>query len=216
MISYEETIEKVKDIISQELGNKKVLEQDIAAALEIDYTAFRKNKNRNQTIPFYPIMQFLAKRKISINYFFFSQLPESLIDTTSQYVLLKYNQSTFRAGTDKKEAIEKYNYIILDKMFVNYLDIDHTSTELIIVTGNSMQPTIKNETIVFIDKSKIDHNNIEGIYAFGNNTGLYVKRIKEIDSKYHIVSDNKKYDTVIVKKEDINIIGKVTGQLGKL
>lgn len=55
-------------------------------------TVLDKLKKRG-TIPYYEIMQFLAKKQILINWFFFGQLPESLIDTTDKFVLLKY-QST--------------------------------------------------------------------------------------------------------------------------
>ena len=96
MLLYNEIIEKLKDILSQELGNKKIFDKDIAAALEIDYNKFRQQKYRNIYIPYPEIMKFLAKRNISINWFFFNQLPESLIDSTSNYIT--ENRCTARPG----------------------------------------------------------------------------------------------------------------------
>ena len=49
MQNYNEILEKIKDIFSQELGNKKILDKNIAAALEINYDNFRKQKARNKT-----------------------------------------------------------------------------------------------------------------------------------------------------------------------
>ena len=95
MSNYNEIIEKIKDIISQELGNKKVLDKDIAAALEINYDNFRKQKARNK-IPYFEIMSFLAIRNISINWFFFNQLPESLIENTSNYIILHISEYSDR------------------------------------------------------------------------------------------------------------------------
>ncbi|MGB6329659.1 MAG: hypothetical protein WBF48_12110 [Halarcobacter sp.] len=79
MIRYPEVLDKLKDIISQELGNKRIYDKDIATALELNYNNFRKAKARG-SIPYYEIMSFLAKRNISINWFFFNQLPESLVE----------------------------------------------------------------------------------------------------------------------------------------
>src|SRR5574343_611713 len=99
MRDFKEIIEKLKDILSKELGNVIIKDKDIAKALYIDYNVFRKNKQHNK-IPYFQIMQFLAKRNISINYFFFNQLPESLIEPTSKYIILKYYSNiTSSAGT---------------------------------------------------------------------------------------------------------------------
>lgn len=212
-MQFHEIIEKLKDILSQELSNRKVLDQDIADALGLDRTIFRKQKSRN-SVPYFEIMQFLAKRKISINWFFFSQLPESLVDTTSNCVLLKYNNSTFKAGTPENSIESKYSYIILDNLFVTYLDIDHKTTELIIVTGDSMHPTIKDNTMVFIDKNINDE--IDGIYAFETPQGLFVKRLEIHDGIYKVISDNKEYEVQYSLGKDLTIIGKVSGQLARV
>ena len=85
MQNYNEILEKLKDILSKELDNKKVFDKDIAQAISINYDIFRKAKQYNR-VPYWEIMQFLAKRNISINWFFFNQLPESLIENTSNKV----------------------------------------------------------------------------------------------------------------------------------
>jgi hypothetical protein len=40
MNNYNEILEKLKDILSQELGNKKLFNKDIAKALNIKYDSF--------------------------------------------------------------------------------------------------------------------------------------------------------------------------------
>ena len=92
MQNYNEILEKIKDTLSQELGNKKIFDKYIASVLGINYDNFRKQKARG-SIPYYEIMSFLAKRNISINWFFFNQLPESLIENTSNYIILKYQKN---------------------------------------------------------------------------------------------------------------------------
>ena len=213
MINYSKILEKIKDILSKELSNRKVLDQDVADALGLNRVIFRKQKSRN-SIPYPEIMQFLAKRNISINWFFFGQLPESLVASTSNYVLLKYNNSTFKAGTAEENIESKYSYVILDNLFVKYLNIDHETTELIIVTGDSMEPTIKDNTMVFIDKKIEDE--VNGIYAFETPQGLFVKRLELHDGIYKVISDNDEYEVQYSLGGDLTIIGKVSGQLSKV
>ena len=67
MQNYNEILEKIKDILSQELGNKKIFDKDIATALNINYDNFRKQKARG-SIPYYEIMNFLAKRNIFVKF----------------------------------------------------------------------------------------------------------------------------------------------------
>ena len=100
MLSYREIIEKIKDILSKEQKDKTIFDKDVAQALNIEYNRFRQQKYRDIYIPYLNIMQFLAKRNLSINYFFFNQLPESLIENTSKYIILKYHSNiTSSAGT---------------------------------------------------------------------------------------------------------------------
>ncbi len=210
---FNEILEKLKDILSKELVDKKVSDKDVAAALGVDYDSFRQAKRRG-AIYYYEIMQFLAKRNISINWFFFGQLPETLVDATSSYVLLKYNHTEYKAGTEHEKDMPQYSYIIVDKMFIDYLNINHTNTEIIIVTGDSMQPTIKDDTIVFIDKNI--NEPIEGIYAFEAPQGLFVKRLEVEGGMYKVISDNDEYEMHCVPMDEIRVVGKVVGQLGKV
>ena len=56
---------------------------------------------------------------------------------------------------------------------------------------------------IFIDKTKKDANK-DGIYAFVNENGLFVKRIqRRVDGGLDIISDNKEYPMQIASKSDI-------------
>ncbi|WP_419782377.1 hypothetical protein [Malaciobacter marinus] len=85
MQNYNEIINKLKDILSKELGNKKVFDKDIAKVLDINYDTFRKQKQYNK-VPYYEIISFLAKRNIYINWFFFNQLLKRLICIMIKYI----------------------------------------------------------------------------------------------------------------------------------
>ena len=208
MSNYNEIIEKIKDIISQELGNKKVLDKDIAAALEINYDNFRKQKARNK-IPYFEIMSFLAIRNISINWFFFNQLPESLIENTSNYIILKYQKNII--GSAGGGAI---NYeinpepLIIDKQLLDYINSNYKYTEVLQVFGESMEPDIKDGSLVFVDKSKKDINE-KDIFLVNINGEIFIKRINIKEDDFILKSFNQNY--IDLKVENLIVIGKVKG-----
>lgn len=67
-----EILNRLKDLFSQEVGDRKIFDKNIAQVLWLKYDTFRKKKSRGD-ISYFEIMGFLAKRK-SINWFFFNQL----------------------------------------------------------------------------------------------------------------------------------------------
>lgn len=215
MQNYNEIIEKIKDILSQEIGNKKVFDKDIAASLEINYQNFRKLKERG-SIPYYEIMSFLAKRNISINWFFFNQLPESLIENTSNYIILKYQKNII--GSAGGGAI---NYeinpepLIIDKQFLDYINTSYKYTEVIQVFGESMEPDVKDGSLIFVDKSKKDIND-KAIYLINTIDGVFVKSIKVNNDKVILKSNNLNYKDLVFNINKIVVIGKVCGVLIKI
>jgi DNA-binding Xre family transcriptional regulator len=60
-MDFEKIIEKIKDIISTEIGNRKVLNKDVANALGITPENLSILKKRNK-IPFKEIALFLKKK----------------------------------------------------------------------------------------------------------------------------------------------------------
>ncbi|MGD9623836.1 MAG: helix-turn-helix transcriptional regulator [Arcobacter sp.] len=212
MRNYNEILEKIKDILSQELGNKKIFDKDISIALNINYNNFRKQKARN-SIPYYEIMSFLAKRNISINWFFFNQLPESLIENTSNYIILKYQKNVI--GSAGGGAI---NYeinpepLIIDKQLLDHINCSYKYTEVLQVFGESMEPDIKDGSLIFVDKSKKEIDN-KGIYVINTKDGLYIKLIKVNNDKVILKSNNPNFSDLIYNISDMNVIGKVCGVL---
>ncbi len=212
---YNEILEKLKDILSKELDNKKVFDKDIAQALNINYDVFRKAKQYNR-VPYWEIMQFLAKRNISINWFFFNQLPESLIENTSNYIILKYQKNII--GSAGGGAI---NYeinpepLIIDKQILDYINSSYKYTEVLQVFGESMEPDIKDGSLIFVDKSKKDIND-KDIYLINTNDGLYIKCIKVENDKVILQSINSLFNDISLYIDDVDIVGKVCGILLKV
>jgi len=213
MQNYNEILEKIKDILSQEIGNKKIFDKDIATALNINYDNFRKQKERN-SIPYYEIMSFLAIRNISINWFFFNQLPESLIENTSNYIILKYQKNIIgSAGAGAINYSINTKPLIIDKELLNYINSSYKFTEIIKVFGDSMSPIIKDNSLIFIDTSIKDIKD-KHIYVLNINGEIFVKQIIIRKDYYHLKSINIDYEDI--KVNDLVLIGKVTGVFNRI
>jgi len=77
-------------------------------------------------VSYYEIMTFLAKRNISINWFFFNQLPESLIEATSNYIILKYQRNIITsAGGGAINYQEDFEQLIIDKELLDYMNTNY-------------------------------------------------------------------------------------------
>ncbi|KLE08084.1 repressor [Aliarcobacter butzleri L354] len=214
MQNYNEIIEKLKDILSKELDNKKVFDKDIAQALNISYDVFRKAKQYNR-VPYWEIMQFLAKRNISINWFFFNQLPESLIENTSNYIILKYQKNIIgSAGGGAINYEINTEPLMIDKQILNYINSNYKYTEVLQAFGESMEPDIKDESLIFVDKSKKDIND-KDIFLINTADGLYVKHIKVNNDKVILKSNNQTFNDIKLDIDEVDIIGKVCGILIK-
>jgi repressor LexA len=213
MQNYNEIIEKIKDILSQELGNKKIFDKDIAIALDINYDNFRKQKARS-SIPYYEIMSFLAKRNISINWFFFNQLPESLIENTSNYIILKYQKNVIgSAGGGAINYEINTEPLIIDKQLLDHINSSYKYTEVLQVFGESMNPLIKHNSLIFIDTSIKDIKD-KNVYVVNVTGEIFIKQIIIKKDCYHLKSSNPHYEDIKVK--DLVVIGKVTGVFNKI
>ncbi|MBL3519957.1 helix-turn-helix transcriptional regulator [Arcobacter lanthieri] len=215
MFMVEEIINKLKTIISTDEKNKKVFDKDVAKSLELSQANFATMKNRGK-IPYSNILNFCAKRKISINWLLFNQNPDSLIDSTDRYWIKYYPSVSVSAGGGAYENEDEFESLELPSYFVNMLGGKENlkNIDAINVVGDSMEPTLNSDNIIFIDKTK---NNIsrDGIYAFTTIHGLFVKRIqKRVDGKLDIISDNKDYPLQILNKEELDILGKVISSFG--
>lgn len=63
-------IDNIKDVLSVELGERRVFDKDVAEALGLSRESLSHLKRRN-SIPYEAIAYFCAKREISINWILF-------------------------------------------------------------------------------------------------------------------------------------------------
>lgn len=86
-----------------------------------------------------------------------------------------------------------------------------SGVKVINVRGDSMSPTIEPGDLLFVDVS-INEFDGDGIYTFGFDGKIYVKRLQMIPDQLLVISDNPKYREWSISKENeyrFYIYGKV-------
>ena len=215
MLIVSEIIDKLKDILSADGVNGKVFDKDVANSLELSQANFATMKNRGK-IPYSNILNFCAKKKISINWLLYNQNPGSLVDSTDKYWIKYFPEINVSAGGGAYENNDNFESLEVPTYFVKRLGGKENlkNIDAINVVGDSMEPTLNDDNIIFLDKTKSDCTR-DGIYAFTTTHGLFVKRIqKRVDGKLDIISDNKDYPSQILSNKDIKIIGKIISSFG--
>lgn len=217
MLIVSEIIDKLKDILSADGVNGKIFDKDVANSLELSQANFATMKNRGK-IPYSNILNFCAKKKISINWLLYNQNPGSLVDSTDKYWIKYFPEISVSAGGGAYENNDDFESLEVPTYFINSLGGKENlrNIDAINVVGDSMEPTLNDNNIIFLDKSKNDCSR-DGIYAFTTIHGLFVKRIqKRVDGKLDIISDNKDYPSQVLSNKDIKIMGKVISSFGSV
>ena len=217
MIEVSDMIEKLKDVLSKQVDDGKIYDKDVATALEISQANFATMKTRNK-IPFGSVLDFCALKKISINWLLYGQDPSSLIDSTDKYWIRYYPGIAMSAGGGGSMEAEDYEKLDIPDYFVKMMGGKDMVKiiEAINVTGESMEPTLNDGDIIFVDISKNCYAK-DGIYAICTDDGLLVKRIqKRADGMYDIISDNNVFQNQTINKSELTIYGKVISSFGSV
>jgi hypothetical protein len=223
MNGFNEIIEKIKDVISNETDSGKVFDKDVAAELGISQATFATMKKRG-AIPYKELMEFCARRKLSINWLFFDQSAGMLVEETEKFFRVKYYSSVRASAGGGAEGFgEEFDVITVDKKLIQSFFPDLSEDELsskeidaIHVDGESMEPTIKNGSIIFVDKTKRDIRR-DGIFIVSTPGGLFIKRLnRKVDGSIELISDNELYSPEILAPDEVRVVGKVIGGVEKL
>ena len=217
MLILSDIIEKLKDVISESIPGKKVFDKDVANALKIPQSTFATMKKRN-SIPYEEILEFCALRKISLNWLFFDQAVDMLKEETEKFFHIRYF-SDIRASAGGGADVFDDNYEMLaidEKVMRNMVGFGNTDLEAIHVDGESMEPTLQNGSIVFVDRTQTNINK-DGIFIAATTAGLFIKRIRQrADGMVELISDNKNYSPEVFTPEEVSIVGKVVGNIESL
>ncbi len=217
MMNLGEIIEKLKDVISETKIAGKVFDKDVATALNIPQATFATMKKRN-SIPYEEILEFCALKKISVNWLFFDQAVDMLKAETEKFFQVRYfSDIRASAGGGAEIFDEGYETISIDeKIMHNMVGMGSTELEAIHVDGESMEPTLQDGSIVFVDRSQTNINK-NGIFIASTTTGLFIKRIQQrADGMVELISDNSVYPPQAIHPDEITIVGKVVGNIESL
>ncbi len=215
MFKFKEMLPKIKDVISQDLGDARVFDKDVADALGINQLTFATMKNRGK-IPFEEVLNFCAQKKISINWLFYDQATRSLEAQTEKYANVRYFTDVYAsAGGGAFNYDAKHDNIMLDEHMILKLGGGREMKNIhsINVMGDSMEPTFKDGDIIFINRTQDDIRK-GGVFVVTTPTGLFVKRLLlKSDGQIDMISDNLQYSVESVDPYSIEIVGKVVGSM---
>jgi len=216
MNKLSEIVEEIKSIISNDFNGKKIFDKDVADVLGISQMNFATMKKREK-IPYLELLDFCATKSISINWLLYGQSPESLIEATNRFFMVKYfSEAHASAGGGGEIDSEEAEELEIPERFVAMLggEKELRHIEAINVSGDSMEPTFSYNDIVFINRDKIDLGR-GGIFTIRTEAGLFIKRVqKRIDGKVDIISDNEVYSTQTLDPREIEVLGRVVSRFG--
>ncbi|MFT7824207.1 MAG: LexA family transcriptional regulator [Sulfurimonas sp.] len=217
MVFLSEIIEKLKDVISESVPGKKVFDKDVAQALNIPQSTFATMKKRN-SVPYEEILEFCALKKISVNWLFFDQAVDMLKEETEKFFHVRYfSDIRASAGGGAEVFDENFETITVDETVMrNMVGVGNTDLEAIHVDGESMEPTLQDGSIVFVDRTQ-NNINKDGIFIAATTAGLFIKRIRQrADGMVELISDNKNYSPEVLSPDEVSIVGKVVGNIESL
>ena len=216
-INFTEVMERVSIIMEKHLSVVPY-DKNIANELGLSPTQFANNKKRNK-IPYFEIARFCDKHQITINWILLGKSNMKLIEREENIYKIRLteniNASCGGGGFCEEEVEIKYIYI--DKHSIEKLGITNVNNiEAIHTVGESMYPTVKEDSTVLIDKT-VNTLKSGGVYAVNTISGLFIKRLAiNPNGGIDLISDNKLYDTVTMPSEEMTIVGKVVGSLEKI
>ncbi|WP_456453190.1 S24 family peptidase [Hydrogenimonas sp.] len=217
MLPFDEVLVRLKDIVSSEVGERRVLDKDVAEALGIAPSYFAVLKKRG-TIPFGPIADFCAKRKISINWLLYDQAPRSLEESTEKYATIRYfRRINASAGDGALNWEERYETIRIDEAMVKLLGgrnhLKHI--DALEVRGDSMEPLLRSGDLVAVDRSRREVK--EGsVYVLRIGEELFIKQVwREKEKGLACVSLNPAYPVIHADPSEVHIVGEAVAVMQK-
>lgn len=160
--------------------------------------------------PISAIEQLASLYKISSQYLIFGEQSGGSIrhDTVAandeNYQDIPIYDLAASAGTGRLVADEHItNYLKFPNWWFNERGLQHTNVVGLYTKGDSMEPTIPDNSLLLIDQSKTYLSDGK-VYVLRVDDELYVKRIKRIlGGGLELISDNPDYRTKVLEKEDL-------------
>ena len=133
---------------------------------------------------------------------------EPRLDLDDDCVYVKfYEDIKASAGCGVDNHCEGYELVKIDRKLLNP-KVNPAKHHAIRASGDSMEPTIKDGDVIFVEPFVGDFAN-NRVYIIKRQDDVFVKRLKKEPTGYEIISDNPDYLPCKLKNDEIQIIGKV-------
>lgn len=216
-MNFDDVMERVATVLERKTG-KKVYDKEIAEALGMKAPNYTNAKNRN-SVPIAKVAEFCAVNLVSINWVLYEQDTNMFDDNTDDIFKIAFFSNINGGGGG--EAInnddDEIEYLTLDRRSAERIGISNLKdVEAINLTGDSMEPTLKDGSIIVIDRTQIDITG-GGIFAVNTPSGLSIKRVSlNPTGGLILISENKLYPDSHITEDEATILGKVVGSMEKL
>lgn len=215
-MNFTDVMDRVATVLERKTG-KKVYDKEIGEALGIKAPNFANAKKRN-SVPVSKVAEFCAKNKVSINWVLYEQSTAMFEDNTDDIFKITFLKNI--NGSGGGEGIndnEKVEYLTLDRKSAERIGISNLkNVEAINLMGDSMEPSLKDGSIIVIDRTKTDISG-GGIFAVNTPNGLTIKRVAiNPAGGVDLISENKSYAISTLTTGEVTILGKVVGALEKM
>jgi len=215
-MNHEEVLERLSEVVEGAIG-RKPYDKEIAKEIGMS-PAHYSNMKKKKKLPLENIANYCALKRVSISWLLYEQSSQMLADSSGDVLKIPYlDQINGSAGGGAFNENEDFTYLSLDSTYVKLLGIGSgDQIEAINLTGESMEPTLKEGSIVLIDKKKDQVTN-GGIFALNVGGHLFIKRVSlNTSGGLDLISDNSIIPIEKVSLEDVFVAGKVIGALERI
>jgi len=211
---FEEIMQRIATIMEINQGSMPY-DKEIAYELGLSQTQYANDKKRN-TIPYEEIVKLCERYSITINWVILGNSSMKLIHREEEVYKIRFieNLNASCGGGGYYDENPQPKEICIDKKTANLMGVFKPENfHAINIIGDSMRPTIEDNSIVLVDITKVTLEG-SGIYVINTTTGLFVKRVhKNPNGTIELLSDNRHYPSIPMAQEEINIVGRVVASL---
>ncbi|ODP36696.1 S24 family peptidase [Sphingomonas turrisvirgatae] len=113
------------------------------------------------------------------------------------------------AGPGRAVDAERRSEMLLDPGLLRRLGVRPDTASTLRVEGASMEPNLFDGDEILVDRARRTLGPRAGIFVFRRDGLLSVKRLRAIGQEVEVVSDNPRFETLVVPAGAIDVIGRV-------
>lgn len=184
----------------------------LASALTMSQSNLTKIENGALSLKYEDAEKVAERYHVSVTYVM-GKSDEAIADINPSFAVIEIIDAAASCG----KGIENFNPVVIGKQFITLASLKELTAsapeniKILRTRGDSMQPTINDGDIVWVDIS-VNSPMGDGLYLIRIRSDLFVKRIRFdfIHNTALILSDNANYPPIETNDPDnIKVIGKI-------